>query len=147
MWTFHSFLNLKKVYFSNSVNVASLACAISALSDDKFIENIKEQNFEAKKLLAKFYLDKEKDIIVNLYKSKEDEITYEEAWESEEWREDLIALLTDEEVETELQQMADLYRIELDQVKKIMGSDNEGLKKDIKVRKAVDFMYDSAVKK
>ena len=27
-------------------------------------------------MISKFYLDKEKDIIVNLYKSKEDEITY-----------------------------------------------------------------------
>ena len=30
---------------------------------------------------------------------EEDEITYQEAWKSEEWREDLIALLTDEEAE------------------------------------------------
>ena len=27
-------------------------------------------------MISKFYLDKEKDIIVNLYKTKEDEITY-----------------------------------------------------------------------
>lgn len=58
--------NLKKVYFSNSVNVASLACAISALSDDKFIENIKEQNFEAKKLLTEILLE-------NCYKPFESE--------------------------------------------------------------------------
>lgn len=54
--------------------------------------------------------------------------------------------VTDEEVEAELKQMADLYKIELEQVKRIMGTDgNEGMKKDIKVRKAVDFVYDNAV--
>ena len=31
---------------------------------------------EELKFVNKFYLDKEKDIIVNLYKSQEDEITY-----------------------------------------------------------------------
>ena len=29
-----------------------------------------------KELLCKFYLDKEKDIIINIYKEREDEITY-----------------------------------------------------------------------
>ena len=29
-----------------------------------------------KKILSKFYLDKEKDIIVNIYKTNEDEVTY-----------------------------------------------------------------------
>ena len=29
-----------------------------------------------KKILSKFYLDKEKDIIVNMYKTNDDEVTY-----------------------------------------------------------------------
>ena len=31
---------------------------------------------ENSKVINKFYLDKEKDIIVNLYKTNEDELTY-----------------------------------------------------------------------
>lgn len=36
----------------------------------------KTNTIENSKIINKFYLDKEKDIIVNLYKTSEDELTY-----------------------------------------------------------------------
>ena len=52
--------------------------------------------------------------------------------------------VTEEEVEEEMKAMADLYKIELEEVKKILGAD-ESLKKDLKARKAIDFVYENAV--
>lgn len=50
---------------------------------------------------------------------------------------------TDEEAEAEMQKIADSYRVELEEVKKIVAADD--LKKDIKVRKAVEFVRANAV--
>ena len=52
--------------------------------------------------------------------------------------------VTEEEVEEEMKAMADLYKIELEEVKKILGAD-ESLKKDLKARKAIDFVFENAV--
>ena len=52
--------------------------------------------------------------------------------------------VTDEEIENEMKAMSELYKIELEEVKKILGAD-ESLKKDLKARKAIDFVYENAV--
>ncbi len=53
---------------------------------------------------------------------------------------------SEEEIEKEMQAMADQYKMEVDQVKQIMQGENlEFLKQDIKMRKAIDFMFENAV--
>lgn len=56
--------------------------------------------------------------------------------------------VTDEEVSEELEKMAQQYGLEKDKLAEMIGAQNIGMiRGDIKVRKAVDFMYDNAVKK
>ena len=56
--------------------------------------------------------------------------------------------VTDEEVSAELEKMATMYGLEKDKLVEMIGPENIGMiNGDIKVRKAVDFMYDNAVKK
>lgn len=54
--------------------------------------------------------------------------------------------VTPEEMDKELQAMADQYKMEIEKLKEALGSQNFGyLEKDIKMRKAVDFMFENAV--
>ena len=56
--------------------------------------------------------------------------------------------VTEEEVNAELERMAKQYCLEVDKLREIIGEANLSMiEGDIKVRKAVDMMYDSAVKK
>ncbi len=56
--------------------------------------------------------------------------------------------VTDEEIEEDLQKMADLYKMELSKIKEILGdSHKEATIMELKMRKAVDFIYDNAVVK
>ncbi|MBQ9015685.1 MAG: trigger factor [Firmicutes bacterium] len=56
--------------------------------------------------------------------------------------------VTDEEVSEELEKMAQQYGMEKDKLAEMIGAQNISMiSGDIKVRKAVDFMYDNAVKK
>ena len=51
---------------------------------------------------------------------------------------------TDEEVEKELKDMAETYKMDVDKLKENMGeSELKGLRKDIAVRKAADFLVDN----
>jgi len=53
--------------------------------------------------------------------------------------------VTEEEMQEELKNMAAQYQMELDQIKTIMGEENLAFfAKDLKVKKAVDFIYDNA---
>ncbi len=56
--------------------------------------------------------------------------------------------VTPEEVNAELENMAKQYGLEADKLREMIGEENLSMiEGDIKVRKAVDMMYDSAVKK
>ncbi|MGP1570056.1 MAG: trigger factor [Eubacteriales bacterium] len=56
--------------------------------------------------------------------------------------------VTEEEIEEDLQKMADLYKMELAKIKEILGdSHKEATVMELKMRKAVDFIYDNAVVK
>lgn len=55
---------------------------------------------------------------------------------------------TDEDITTEIENMAKQYGLEADKIREMIGAQNIGMiAGDIKMRKAVDFMYDNAVKK
>lgn len=54
--------------------------------------------------------------------------------------------VTGEELDAEIQGMAAQYRIEADKIKEMLGAENLAfLEKDIKMRKAMDLMFDKAV--
>ena len=56
--------------------------------------------------------------------------------------------VSEDEVNAELQKMADMYKMELDKVKELMGENEEKqLKEDLAVQKAVDLIVDTAVEK
>ncbi len=51
--------------------------------------------------------------------------------------------ITDEEVEAEINRLAELYKLEVEQVKKFVGGGEE-LAHDMKMKKASDFVFDNA---
>lgn len=52
---------------------------------------------------------------------------------------------TKEEIDKELELMAIQYKLDVDKIKEMLGAENFSfLEKDIKIRKAVDFMYENA---
>ncbi len=54
--------------------------------------------------------------------------------------------VTEEEVSQEIENMASQYGLEKEKLVEMLGEDNLGMiKGDLKVRKAVDYMYDNAV--
>ena len=54
--------------------------------------------------------------------------------------------VSDEDLEEELKKMAEMYGMELDKVKTLIGeNEQETMKEDLKVRKAVDFVAENAV--
>lgn len=54
--------------------------------------------------------------------------------------------VTEEDLDQELQSMADQYKMEVDKLKEAMGPDNfAALKQDIKMRRAVEFMFENAI--
>lgn len=52
--------------------------------------------------------------------------------------------VTDEDIEQEFKDMANLYNMDLDKVKEILADSVEMMKSDIKVRKAIDMLYAEA---
>ena len=55
---------------------------------------------------------------------------------------------SDEDVDKEIENMAKQYSLEADKVREMLGSQNINMiSGDIKLRKAIDFIYDNAVKK
>ena len=51
--------------------------------------------------------------------------------------------ITDEEVEAEINRLAELYKLEVEQVKKFIGAGEE-LARDMKLKKASDFIFENA---
>ncbi len=51
---------------------------------------------------------------------------------------------TEEEIEAELQKMAESYKMELDKIKKIMGENIDGIAADLKTNKTLDFLVKNA---
>ena len=53
--------------------------------------------------------------------------------------------VTQEEIEQEIEMMADLYKVEIDKVKEMLGPQQVSfIEKDLKMKKAVDFVFENA---
>ena len=56
--------------------------------------------------------------------------------------------VSNDEINTELENMAKQYGLEADKLREMIGAENVGMiAGDIKIRKAVEFIYDNAAKK
>jgi trigger factor len=51
--------------------------------------------------------------------------------------------VTEEEINKELEEMANMYNLEVEKLKSMLGS-LEGLKEDLKLRKAIDFLVENS---
>src|SRR5690625_2930631 len=49
------------------------------------------------------------------------------------------------DVEEELEQMASMYNLEIDQIKQMLGGNTEAIERDLKFQKAIDFLVDNSV--
>lgn len=54
---------------------------------------------------------------------------------------------TDEDVNEELKQMADMYQMEVEQIQQMLGGSTDGIKDDLKFKKAIDFLNEQSVSK
>ncbi|MCP8617034.1 trigger factor [Salirhabdus salicampi] len=52
--------------------------------------------------------------------------------------------VTDEDVEAELEKMAEMYQAEVAQIKQMLGGNTDALKEDLKVRKAIDVLVNES---
>lgn len=50
--------------------------------------------------------------------------------------------VSEEDLTKELETMADMYRVDVDQIKQMLGGNTEMLESDLKLRKAIDFLVD-----
>ena len=56
--------------------------------------------------------------------------------------------VSDEKLDEELQRMAELYSMEVEKIKELLGdAEKEQMKKDMALQAAVDFMVENAVEK
>ena len=50
--------------------------------------------------------------------------------------------VSDEDINEELEQMASMYQTEVDQLKQMLGGQTDALKRDLKIRKAIEFLVE-----
>lgn len=51
----------------------------------------------------------------------------------------------EKEIDEELEKMASMYNLEVDQMKQMLGGNTEAIENDLKFRKAIDFLVDNSV--
>jgi len=49
---------------------------------------------------------------------------------------------TDEDVDQELEKMASMYNVEVDQLKQMLGGNTDAIKEDLKLKKAIDYLVE-----
>ena len=52
--------------------------------------------------------------------------------------------VTEEDIEKELESMASMYKMEIEQVKQALGGNTAALKDDLKFKKAIDVLVDNS---
>lgn len=54
---------------------------------------------------------------------------------------------SEEDVQEELQAMADMYNLEIDQLVPMLGGNTDAIKEDLKIKKTIDFLVENSVSK
>jgi len=135
---------LEKVYEANEIDIPDVM--VEDQIDDmirEFDQQLRYQGMDIQKYFE--YLNKDvKDFRDELkpdaYKKVKTRLVVEAVADAE----NLSA--TDEEVEKEMASMSEMYKIEPEKLKSMMNDENMTyLKKDIKNRKAIDYMFENAI--
>ena len=135
---------LEKIYQANDIDIPDVM--IEEQIDDmmqEFEQQLKSQGLDLQKYFE--YLQKDpKDFRVELkedaYKKVKTRLLVEAVADAEKIE------ITKEEVDAELKAMADQYKMEVEKLMEAMhGINLKYIEKDIKMRKAVEFMFENAI--
>lgn len=135
---------LEKIYEANEVDIPDIM--IEGQIDEmmmEFEQQLKTQGFDLEKYFALAKKDSQEfrnDLRTDAYKKVKTRLIVEAVADSEK----LDA--SEDEVKVELQAMADQYQIEVEKLMQAMGAENYyHMAQDIKMKKAVDFMFENAI--
>ncbi len=134
---------LEKVYNANEIDIPDVMVddEISNMMNE-FDQQLRSQGMDLQKYFE--YLKKDpqefrEEIKGDAYKRVKTRMVVSAVAEAEKLE------ASDEEVDKEVELMAIPYQLEADKIKEMLGMENLSfLKQDIKMRKAVDFMYENA---
>ncbi len=134
---------LEKVYNANEIDIPDVMVddEISNMMNE-FDQQLRSQGMDLQKYFE--YLKKDpqefrEEIKGDAYKRVKTRMVVSAVAEAEKLE------ASDEEVDKEVELMAIQYQLEADKIKEMLGMENLSfLKQDIKMRKAVDFMYENA---
>lgn len=135
---------LEKVYEANEIDIPEVM--VQEQMDDmmrEFDQQLRYQGLDLEKYFE--YLQKDpgefrEELRGDAYKKVKTRLVVEAVADTENFE------VSEEDIEKELQAMAEQYKMELAQLKEAMQMENMAyLHKDIKMRKAVDFMFEHAV--
>lgn len=135
---------LEKVYEANEVDIPDVMVEdqIDEMMQE-FDQQLRYQGMDLQKYFE--YLNKEpkdfrNELRADAFKKVKTRLIVEAVADAEKLE------ATDEEVEAELKAMADQYKMEVEKLKEYMKAENYSyVAKDIKMRKAVDFMFENAI--
>jgi trigger factor len=135
---------LEKVYEANDIDIPEVMVEdqIDEMMQE-FDQQLRYQGLDLQKYFE--YLQKEpkefrEELRADAYKKVKTRLIVEAVANAEKLE------ATDEEVEAELKAMADQYKMEVEKLKEAMKAENYTfVAKDIKMRKAVDFMFENAI--
>ncbi|MDF3001676.1 MAG: trigger factor [Bacillota bacterium] len=135
---------LEKVYEANEIDIPEIM--VEEQIDEmmrEFDQQLRYQGLDLEKYFE--YLQKDakefrSELRADAFKKVKTRLVVEAVAEAEKLE------ASDEEVETELKAMAEQYKMEVEKLKEMLQADNYALlSKDIKMRKAVDFMFENAI--
>ncbi|QOX63621.1 trigger factor [Anoxybacterium hadale] len=135
---------LEKVYEANEIDIPEIM--VEEQIDEmmrEFDQQLRYQGLDLEKYFE--YLQKDAkefrdELRADAFKKVKTRLVVEAVAEAEKLE------ASDEEVETELKAMAEQYKMEVEKLKEMLQADNYALlSKDIKMRKAVDFMFENAI--
>ncbi len=135
---------LEKVYEANEIDIPEVMVEdqIDEMMQE-FDQQLRYQGLDLQKYFA--YLQKEpkefrEELRGDALKKVKTRMVVEAVAEAEKME------ATDEDVEAELKAMAEQYKMEVEKLKEVMKAENyDYVAKDIKMRKAVDFMFENAI--
>ncbi|MEI8216687.1 MAG: trigger factor [Eubacteriales bacterium] len=135
---------LEKIYNANEIDIPEIMIdeQIDEMMEE-FDQQLKYQGLDLKKYFE--YLGKEEkdfrtEIQPEAFKKIKTRLLVSAIADAEKFD------VSDEEIEKEIEEMAKQYKMEIEQLKKAMQAENYGyLVKDIKMRKAIEFITNNAV--
>lgn len=137
---------IEKVYDANEIDIPDVM--VEAEIDNmlnEFDQQLRSQGMDMKtymQFVGKEIKDFREEVKEDAYKRTKTRMIVSRIADQEKFE------VTDDEINTELDNMAKQYGLEADKLREMIGPENIGMIiGDLRVRKALDYMYDNAVKK